>query len=57
MKSGSYTPSERESYKEIVFSYTIQLMAVILDAMQMMQIPLGSAQLEPLAKLICSLPP
>ncbi|KAH9814822.1 guanine nucleotide-binding protein subunit alpha [Melampsora americana] len=54
---GSYTPTERESYKEIVFSNTIQSMAVILDAMKMMQIPLSSIQLEPLAELIGSLPP
>ncbi|CAH7688161.1 guanine nucleotide-binding protein subunit alpha [Phakopsora pachyrhizi] len=35
---GSYSAGERESYKEIIFSNTIQSMLVILDAMEMLNI-------------------
>lgn len=37
---GSYTDKERENYKEIIYSNTVQSMHVILDAMEMMGISL-----------------
>lgn len=40
--TGSYTPEERESYKEIIYSNTVQSMHVILDAMDMMGIDFGA---------------
>lgn len=54
--TGSYTDDERESYKEIIFSNTIQSMHVILDAMQLLQIELGNQSLVPVGKMIQSLP-
>ncbi|KAM0748484.1 guanine nucleotide binding protein, alpha subunit [Meredithblackwellia eburnea MCA 4105] len=53
---GSYTDKERESYKEIIYSNTIQSMRVILDAMEMMGIPLSSPTLEPYSEEIMSQP-
>ncbi|KAK4054654.1 guanine nucleotide-binding protein subunit alpha [Microbotryomycetes sp. JL221] len=40
---GSYSDKERESYKEIIFSNTVQSMRVILDAMEMMGIQLATS--------------
>lgn len=37
-----YSNEEREAYKEIVFSNTIQSMRVILEAMEHMNIDVGS---------------
>ncbi|EFP77948.1 guanine nucleotide-binding protein subunit alpha [Puccinia graminis f. sp. tritici] len=53
---GSYTNDERDSYKEIIFSNTIQSMHVILDAMQLMQIELKDPSLIPVGQMIQSLP-
>lgn len=53
---GSYTQSERESYKEIIFSNTLQSMHVILDAMPILQIPFQDQSLVLVADLIQSLP-
>lgn len=53
---GTYTDEERDSYKEIIYSNTIQSMHVILDAMELMQIQLRDRSLVPAAKLIQSLP-
>lgn len=53
---GSYTTAERESYKEIIFSNTIQSMRVILDAMQLMQIPFDDQSLLLSGQMIQSLP-
>jgi guanine nucleotide-binding protein subunit alpha len=54
--TGSYTNDERDSYKEIIFSNTIQSMHVILDAMQLMQIELKDPSLIPVGQMIQSLP-
>ncbi len=40
---GGYTEQERESYKEIIFSNTIQSMRAILEAMPQLDISLDSA--------------
>jgi len=53
---GSYTNEERDSYKEIIFSNTVQSMHVILDAMQLLQIELEDQSLVPAGKMIQSLP-
>ncbi|KAI9299765.1 guanine nucleotide-binding protein subunit alpha [Cunninghamella echinulata] len=39
---GGYSRDEREAFKEIIFSNTIQSMRVILEAMQHMDVDLGS---------------
>jgi guanine nucleotide-binding protein G(i) subunit alpha len=54
--AGAYTVDERESYKEIIFSNTIQSMHVILDAMESMGIELGDASNQQRADIILSLP-
>jgi len=53
---GSYSEEERESYKEIIYSNTVQSMHVILDAMEMMGITLSDAQNGIRANIIMSLP-
>jgi guanine nucleotide-binding protein G(i) subunit alpha len=39
---GGYSPEERESFKEIIFSNTVQSMRVILEAMDNMGIQLSN---------------
>ncbi|EJU04442.1 G protein alpha-subunit [Dacryopinax primogenitus] len=41
--NGGYSDSERESYREIIYSNTIQSMRTILEAMQALDIPLNPA--------------
>jgi guanine nucleotide-binding protein subunit alpha len=43
---GGYSPDERESFKEIVYSNTVQSMRVILEAMEQMEIPLDEPRNE-----------
>lgn len=57
INDGSYLPEERESYKEIIFSNTLQSMRVILDAMEMLDIPLADASNAKRAEVLLSLPP
>ena len=38
---GGYSSDERESFKEIIFSNTVQSMRVILEAMESLEVPLG----------------
>lgn len=37
---GGYSRDERESFKEIIFSNTVQSMRVILEAMESLELPL-----------------
>ncbi|GAA97620.1 uncharacterized protein L969DRAFT_48716 [Mixia osmundae IAM 14324] len=53
---GSYSVEERDSYKEIIFSNTIQSMHVILDAMEMMGITLANPSNKSRADVIMALP-
>lgn len=54
---GSYSEDERESYKEIIYSNTVQSMHVILDAMDMMGISLANAgQNQSRADIVMGLP-
>jgi len=53
---GGYTEQERESYKEIIFSNTIQSMRAILEAMPQLDISL-SLQNDARRAVILSLPP
>ena len=53
---GSYSTEERESYKEIIFSNTLQSMRVILDAMENLDIPLADGSNAKRAEIILSLP-
>ena len=53
---GGYTEQERESYKEIIFSNTIQSMRAILEAMPQLDISL-SPQNDARRAVILSLPP
>ena len=46
LTDSGYSREEREAYKEIVFSNTIQSMRVILEAMENMNIPLGNPDYE-----------
>ncbi|KLJ07238.1 guanine nucleotide-binding protein subunit alpha [Blastomyces silverae] len=43
---GSYSRDERESFKEIIFSNTVQSMRVILEAMEGLDIPLDDQRAE-----------
>ena len=53
---GGYTEQERESYKEIIFSNTIQSMRAVLEAMPQLDISL-SPQNDARRAVILSLPP
>ncbi len=53
---GSYSTEERESYKEIIFSNTLQSMRVILDAMETLDVPLADGANAKRAEIILSLP-
>ncbi|KAI8338129.1 guanine nucleotide binding protein, alpha subunit [Chlamydoabsidia padenii] len=55
LHDGGFTQDERESFKEIIFSNTIQSMRVILDAMQHLGFRLESEHI-PLATLILDQP-
>ncbi|KAG0042086.1 guanine nucleotide-binding protein subunit alpha [Gryganskiella cystojenkinii] len=54
---GSYSQEEREAYKEIIFSNTVQSMRVILEAMDNMELPLYHEANQNYAIIIMSLPP
>ena len=43
---GGYSRDERESFKEIIFSNTVQSMRVILEAMESLELPLADARME-----------
>jgi len=43
---GGYSPDERESFKEVIFSNTVQSMRCIVEAMEGMEIPLHDARNE-----------
>lgn len=43
---GGYSRDERESFKEIIFSNTVQSMRVILEAMESLELPLSDARME-----------
>lgn len=43
---GGYTRDERESFKEIIYSNTVQSMRVILEAMESLELPLDDGQME-----------
>ncbi|KAF8952182.1 guanine nucleotide-binding protein subunit alpha [Entomortierella lignicola] len=54
---GGYTKDEREAYKEIIFSNTVQSMKVILEAMEKMELPLYHDANRNYGIIIMSLPP
>lgn len=43
---GGYSRDERESFKEIIYSNTVQSMRVILEAMESLEIPLEDQRSE-----------
>ena len=43
---GGYSRDERESFKEIIFSNTVQSMRVILEAMESLELPLADQRQE-----------
>lgn len=43
---GGYSRDERESFKEIIFSNTVQSMRVILEAMETLELPLDDQRAE-----------
>lgn len=51
-----YSQDEREAYREIIFSNTIQSMRVILDAMETLEIDFGKSECEALKAVVLSLP-
>ncbi|ORX61514.1 guanine nucleotide-binding protein subunit alpha [Hesseltinella vesiculosa] len=53
---GGYTPDERESFKEVIFSNTIQSMKVTLDAMEKLHLGFAAPENEFNAKLIKTYP-
>ncbi|KAF0411913.1 G protein alpha subunit [Gigaspora margarita] len=53
---GGYSDEERDSFKEIIFSNTVQSMRVILDAMDMMNIPFRNDDAKKQSMIILGLP-
>jgi len=53
---GGYSPEERESFKEIIFSNTVQSMRVILEAMETMSIKFRDGNNKKHADVILNLP-
>lgn len=51
-----YSLDEREAFKEIIFSNTVQSMRVILEAMDDMGVPLSSPEQQQYATVIMELP-
>jgi guanine nucleotide-binding protein G(i) subunit alpha len=51
-----YNSDEREAFKEIIFSNTVQSMRVILEAMQTMGIPMSKPDSEKHKSVILDLP-
>lgn len=51
-----YSRDERESFKEIIFSNTVQSMRVILEAMENMGIPLADPRNRQHVEVILALP-
>ncbi|KAI9734583.1 MAG: guanine nucleotide-binding protein subunit alpha [Cirrosporium novae-zelandiae] len=43
---GGYSRDERESFKEIIYSNTVQSMRVILEAMESLELPLSDQRME-----------
>lgn len=54
---GGYTPEERESFKEVIFSNTIQSMRVTLEAMQALGVPFHNPENEIHRRLVLEAPP
>ncbi|KAL1935534.1 hypothetical protein VTP01DRAFT_4674 [Rhizomucor pusillus] len=54
---GGYTPEERESFKEVIFSNTIQSMRVTMEAMQMLGIQFRNPENEIHRRLVLEAPP
>lgn len=46
INEGGYSRDERESFKEIIFSNTVQSMRVILEAMESLELPLEDQRME-----------
>lgn len=46
INEGGYSRDERESFKEIIFSNTVQSMRVILEAMESLELPLDDQRAE-----------
>jgi guanine nucleotide-binding protein G(i) subunit alpha len=53
---GGYSPEERESFKEIIFSNTVQSMRVILEAMETMSIKFRDGNNKKHSDTILNLP-
>lgn len=54
---GGYSRDERESFKEIIYSNTVQSMRVILEAMESLELPLDNQQAEYHVQTIFMQPP
>jgi len=54
---GGYTRDERESFKEIIYSNTVQSMRVILEAMESLELPLDDQRAEYHVQTIFMQPP
>ena len=53
---GGYSPEEKDSFKEIIFSNTVQSMRVILEAMEIMGISLKNEGNQKYVTTIMNLP-
>lgn len=54
---GGYTTEEREGFKEVIYSNTIQSMRVTLEAMELLNIDFQNEQNENNRQLILEAPP
>lgn len=52
INQGSYSETEREAYKEVVYSNTVQSMQVILEAMATLQVPFADERCEAFANVL-----
>lgn len=57
INDGGYSREERESFKEIIYSNTVQSMRVILEAMESLELPLDDARAEFHVQTIFMQPP
>lgn len=54
---GGYAPEERENFKEVIFSNTMQSMRVTLEAMENLGIPFQNAENDGHKRLVLEAPP
>jgi len=57
LHQGEYSWCERQSFKEIVYSNTVQSMRAVLEAMESLGLPLDDGKAQPHVQTILAQPP